>query len=173
MEVFSDNLKGSEGALNRFFIRCIGNNKGEYGFAIFQYDIGLALKDAPWSIQVNEDDDPKVEYWKGQIEEKVTKMVYGGLKNAAGYHQGMNQSGIGFQGHGSEHGYGGSPNGYGNNGYQGRPVGGNNVHKTYPLDNVDDGVEGATPLKKVGKKRKPGRPPKNKKVGKYSFQEID
>jgi len=73
MSDLTDNLEKEEGAVNRFFVRCITNKKSEYHFSIFQYDMGIALVDAPWHLEM-EENDSRVDYWKEQIEDKVSKL---------------------------------------------------------------------------------------------------
>ena len=73
MDDLTSNLEKEEGAVNRFFVRCITNKKSDYHFSIFQYDMGIALTDAPWHLEM-EEDVSRVDYWKTQIEDKVSKL---------------------------------------------------------------------------------------------------
>lgn len=91
MEALTANLTGEEGAENRFFVRCITNKKGDYNFAIFQYDLGIALTGADWKIET-EHSDERTTYWEDQITDKVSELKpvqrsynYGKGKNVGGY----------------------------------------------------------------------------------------
>jgi len=123
MDTLTENMRSEEGALNRFFVRCITNKKGEYNFAVFQYDLGIALTEAPWGISLITDPE-REEYWKEQIKENVSelKTIYGGKQFGIGLgHQGYQNEFDEFNGYG----YGGYYNGYGKDDKKkkGRPQG--------------------------------------------------
>jgi hypothetical protein len=111
MDALTANVKEAN-SVNRFFIRCITNKKGDYNFAIFQYDLGIALKDANWSLALERSDD-RVEYWKAQIEDKVSEIrtTYKKIGYGAQHYNGYKGGGQGNFGNGFEefdgYGYGG------------------------------------------------------------------
>jgi len=117
MGALTENLRSEEGSVNRYFVRCITNKKSEYNFAIFQYDLGIALTDAPWSMETSINPG-REDYWKEQIKENVKE-----LKTK--FFNGHNVQGFGrdFEDF-TDYGYKGYPKNYSKK--KGRPKGSKN-----------------------------------------------
>jgi len=72
MKMFTN---GIERGPNPFFIRVVSNKKKEMHVSIFQYDLGIALIDAPWEL-VSDRTAGRDEFWKDKITAKVSRLSY-------------------------------------------------------------------------------------------------